>query len=79
MIEFTVAVSHDVEAGVWFVESSDIPGLNAEAETYEALVEIVLDLAPDLIDANLQDESPRRASFPVNVVQHATATRAVHG
>ncbi len=76
MIEFTVAVSHDMEAGVWFVASADMPDLSAESDTYENLVEIVLDLAPDLIDANLGGGEPHRASFPVNEVQHATATRA---
>lgn len=76
MREFTVSVAHDLVAGVWYVEASDIPGLNAEAETYEGLVEVVLDLAPDLIEHNLDGETTSFPSFPVNVVQHATATRA---
>jgi hypothetical protein len=44
---------HDEEAGVWFVESSDLPGLNVEAATLDELVTIVADLAPDLIAVNL--------------------------
>ena len=76
MSEFTVSVAHDLEAGVWYVEASDIPGLNAEADTYEGLVEVVLDLAPDLIEHNLDGDRTSPLTFPVAVVQHAMAVRA---
>jgi len=49
------------EAGVWFVESSDLPGLNVEAPTLDGLIEVVADLAPDLIETNLPDASGRSA------------------
>jgi hypothetical protein len=48
-----VNAAHDEEAGVWFVESSDLSGLNVEAATLDELVAIVADLAPDLIAINL--------------------------
>lgn len=48
-----VFVSHDAENAVWFVVESDIPGLNVEAASLDALVEAVSDLAPELISANL--------------------------
>lgn len=32
-----VTVSRDRGNGVWFVAESDIPGLNAEAERFDAL------------------------------------------
>ena len=76
MPEHTVRVAYDLEAGVWYVEGSDIPGLNAEASTYEELVEIVLDVAAELIEANGDGSAGPRPTFPVNVVQHATAVRA---
>ena len=76
MREYTVRVAHDPEVGVWYVEESDIPGLNAEAASYELLVEVVLDVAPDLIEANIDGVAGALQSFPVNVVQHATAVRA---
>jgi hypothetical protein len=47
-----VNAARDAEAGVWFIESSDLPGLNVEAGTLDELVQIVADLAPDLM-ANL--------------------------
>ena len=48
-----VNVSHDKALGIWFVLSSDIPGLHAEAETLQELVAVITDVAPDLIAANL--------------------------
>lgn len=50
-----VFVSHDADNAVWFVVESDIPGLNVEAPTLDALVEVVMDLAPHLIDENIRD------------------------
>ena len=49
----TVNVSHDKQESVWFVLSSDIPGLHAEAETLDEPVAVISDVAPDLIAANL--------------------------
>jgi hypothetical protein len=51
-MQYTVTVAHDEGEGVWFVQSSDVPGLNAEAATLDALVEAVAELAPELVRAN---------------------------
>ena len=48
-----VAVNHDQQEGVWYVMSADIPGLHAEAETLDALVSVIVDLAPELTSHNL--------------------------
>ena len=76
MSSYTVEVAFDSDARVWYIERSDIPGLNVEASSYEELVEVVLDFAPELIQHNLEGGDMSRMSFPVNVVQHATAVRA---
>ena len=34
-----VKAARDPEAGVWFIESSDVPGLHLEAESLEALAD----------------------------------------
>jgi hypothetical protein len=54
-MQFTVTVCHDEKEGVWFVQASEIPGLNAEASMLDSLVEAIADLAPDLVAANLPD------------------------
>ena len=65
-MEYAVTVSHDEKNGVWFVQASDVPGLHAEASTLDDLVEIVADLAPDLVSANIPN-----ASGPIRLrVQH---------
>jgi hypothetical protein len=48
-----VNVSHDKQEGVWYILSSDIVGLHAEAETLDELVTVISDVAPDLIAANM--------------------------
>jgi predicted RNase H-like HicB family nuclease len=45
-----VKAARDEEAGVWFVESSDLPGLNAEADTLDALVEKLPAVVEDLLE-----------------------------
>jgi hypothetical protein len=48
-----VNVNHDKQGSVWYVLSSDIVGLHAEAETLDELVTVISDVAPDLIAANM--------------------------
>ena len=70
----TVVVSHDKQEGVWFVLSSDVPGLHAEAETLDELVSVVADLAPPLISANL----PGKAVDTAICIQHVVSTKSAH-
>lgn len=67
----TVNVSHDKQEGVWFVLSSDIPGLHAEAETLDELVAVISDVAPDLIVANL----PQIPADTAISIQHMVNTK----
>ena len=78
MRTFNVFVSHDTAENLWFVESSDIPGLNVEASSYEQLVEIVLDAAPDLIDCNIDERADDLPSIPVSIQQVALIKRIHH-
>ena len=74
-MQLTVTVSHDERQGVWYVESSDVPGLNAEAPTYDELVEVIADLAPDLVAANLPDGGlDAEAPIPLRI-QHIVSAR----
>ena len=60
---FTVTATWDAEAHV-FTSRSDIPGLVAEAETFEDFVTLIEALAPEVITANVPD-APRH--YAVNV------------
>lgn len=61
-----VKAAHDPEAGVWFVEQSDLFGLNAEAETLEELVKKL----PAVIGDLLEPEQAGDTEVPVEIVVH---------
>ena len=50
--EFYVSTAWDDEAGVYYVEDSDLPGLVAEGETFEALRDKVMARVPELAVLN---------------------------
>lgn len=59
-IELTIHLAFDEEAAVWYVASSDIPGLFLEAETPQSLIERLAVSAPEMIELNLAEIlSPR--------------------
>ena len=74
-----VNVSHDKQESVWYVLSSDIPGLHAEAETLDELVAVISNVAPDLIAANLPKTPADTAiSIPTHG-QHQARPRRLNG
>jgi hypothetical protein len=46
-----VKATFDEDAGVWYVESSDIEGLHVEGTSFEAFRRSVADAAADLLEA----------------------------
>lgn len=50
---FVVQAHWDPEANVWWAESADVPGLVAEADTFEAMREDLRSLVPELLRENL--------------------------
>lgn len=49
---FYIKVEWDAEAKVWFIDSTNVPGLNVEAESREELLTILDDLVPELLMEN---------------------------
>jgi predicted RNase H-like HicB family nuclease len=45
-----VKAAHDDEAGVWYVEHSDVEGLHVEGETFEAFRHNVASAVGDLLE-----------------------------
>lgn len=66
-----VKAARDSEAGVWFVESSDLPGLNLEADTLEALADKLPGAILDLLESSdgLDFEG---GDLPVELIAHAS-------
>lgn len=65
-----VKAVRDAEAGVWLVESSDVPGLNLEAATLEELSDKLPGAILDLLEAagGLDDG----IDVPVELIAHAS-------
>jgi hypothetical protein len=48
----TVTLIWDEEAHVWYTQTDDIPGLALSAPTYDGLVSVVSQVAPELLEEN---------------------------
>ena len=55
MATFNVKAHWDADARVWWAESDDVPGLVAEADTHDELVEDLRHLVPELLAMNLPE------------------------
>lgn len=70
MALYIVKAAFDDEAGVWYVENTDIPGLATEAPTFEELRHKIEIMAPELLEGNGVETSP--AEVAVEIIAHAT-------
>lgn len=61
-----VRAAWDSEAGVWYVEESDISGLVTESETLEGLRQRIRDIIPDL----LEDTKDLPEEIEVDIIAH---------
>ena len=65
---YEIRAQWDSEAGVWVAESEDVPGLVAEADSPNVLVQKLRTLIPELLELN-GVPNDRTASFHV-LYQH---------
>ena len=49
---YEIRAQWDSEAGVWVAESDDVPGLVAEADSPNALIQKLTTLIPELLELN---------------------------
>lgn len=56
-----VHIDHDEDAGVWYVKSSNIPGLSGEASTFDELSIRIPGMILDLFEENGSAEATRPA------------------
>jgi hypothetical protein len=55
MFEYVIKLTWDSEACVWIATSEDIPGLVLESGSYDALIERVRMVVPDLLEDKYKD------------------------
>lgn len=68
-----IKAAYDPEAEVWYVEHSDVPGLSAEAESLDALIDRLPGMITDLIEENGLDGWDNEVrELPVEVIAHAS-------
>lgn len=60
----------DEEAGVWFIASSDIDGLNLEAESIEEMIQKLPGAISDLIEC---ESDGKDFDVPIELIAHASA------
>ena len=66
--KFVVHGAWDPDAGVWIATSDDVPGLCCEAANFDALIEIVVALVPELLRANGVEMPPGTDEIPIEMV-----------
>ena len=67
-----VKAARDEEAGVWYIESSDVPGLNLEADSLDTLIENLPLAVLDLIEEGaLPNGSELAGDLPIELIAHA--------
>jgi hypothetical protein len=64
MAIWTVHADYDVEARVWYVRESDMPGLWCDAETLDGLEHKIGPMIEDLLEINAADLQPEKLAGP---------------
>jgi hypothetical protein len=71
-----VKAAFDHDAGVWFVESSDVPGLNVEARSVEEFRSQVEMAIIDLLECS--DDDGGEFDVPIEIIAHTSARARSH-
>jgi len=71
-MHYEISVEWDDEAGVWYVEHSNVPGLAGEAATLEAMVALLHVRVPEMLEENgcpAADDIPLRLLTTAHLAQ----------
>jgi len=74
-----VNLKWDSDLDIWYIDSSDIPGLWMESGSFDALVQNIRMSAPELIAFNCNYSGPVELSFAVNRVDMLEHEKETHG
>jgi predicted RNase H-like HicB family nuclease len=67
----TVKATFDSEAGVWYVEESDLEGVNAEAASFDELLAKLPGVIADLLEEDDDCGAEDGVRVPIELVAHA--------
>lgn len=71
-MHYEIHVEWDAEAGVWYIEDSNVPGLVGEAPTLEAMMSLLRVRVPEMLAENgcpADDEIPLRVLTTTHLAQ----------
>ena len=58
-----IKMTWDNESDRWYTQTDDVPGMALDSGSFDALVEKVRMIAPDMLEANLGYKGPIRFLF----------------
>lgn len=67
-----VKAAFDHEAGVWYIESSDLFGLNVEATSIESLMQKLPAVVADLLEDDPDYIAAGGGEVPIELIAHTT-------
>jgi hypothetical protein len=67
-MHYEINVEWDGEAGVWYIEDSNVPGLVGEAPTLETMMVLLRRRVPELLEEN---GCPRDDAIPLRLLTTA--------
>ena len=67
-MHYEIRVEWDAEAGVWYIEGSNVPGLVGEAATLEAMMALLQVRVPEMLEEN---GCPRDDDIPLRLLTTA--------
>lgn len=73
MSSYTVRAQWDPASATWWTDGEDITGLTCQADSFEELLGIVLELAPELLRDNGIGPPGQSVDITVIAERHATA------
>ena len=73
---YTVHAHWEAESGTWWTDGEDLPGLTCQAASFDELVELILDLAPDLLHANVGIPTGHRVDLKIIAERQAACIAA---
>jgi predicted RNase H-like HicB family nuclease len=76
--QFTVRCEWDAEAEVWYVADSNVPGLSTEAATPKELVQKLLVMIPELVEANDLPDGDEEVPLELLYTQSASVRVGSH-
>jgi hypothetical protein len=73
MPSYTVHAHWDPASATWWTDGEEIPGLTCQADSFEELLDLVLELAPELLRDNGIEPPGQSIEITVIAERHAMA------